>query len=240
MNQTDKTIDKIVSQETRQKFTIYERLLREWNRRTLLVQEDTLSDFCNRHVLDSLQLIPIMGGLSLFPPFSGDQDASSLSRLKPARDNEARWDDLPQFKNFLSIIDVGSGAGFPGMILAICGFGKVTLCESNQKKCFFLEEVARQTNTDVVVVNDRVENVKEKFNVIVSRACADLERLLEMMALLSSSASSYGLFPKGRSWKEEVVAAQKKWRFLGTFTESITSKDGVILSIHHLERRNIF
>lgn len=234
------SIENLVSQDTFEKFKVYERLLRDWNRRTALVQQDTLSDFDNRHILDSLQLIPIIDSIQLGSSLISlpiNQDDFSLPNLEPSRESWEKLDLQSQIKNSVSILDVGTGAGFPGMVLAMCGFRSVSLCESNQKKCFFLEEVARQTNTKVIIINDRVKNVKEKFNIIVSRACTDLEELLEMMSIISLDISSYGLFHKGRSWQEEASSAWKRWTFSGSFSKSVTSKDGVILYLHHLKRK---
>ncbi|MCE3230795.1 MAG: hypothetical protein K0R52_723 [Alphaproteobacteria bacterium] len=231
------SIEKLVSEETVEKFKIYEQLLRAWNRRTALVQEDTLSDFDNRHLLDSLQLIPIIDSVPSLMPLPINQDDCSFAHFELSGDRWGNLDLCSQAKNTGSILDVGTGAGFPGMVLAMCGFKQVSLCESNQKKCIFLEEVARQTNTDVVIINGRVENVREKFNFIVSRACMHLEGLLGMMEMLSATPFSHGLFHKGRSWKEEVASAQIKWRFSGSFTKSVTSQGGVILHISHLKRK---
>jgi 16S rRNA (guanine527-N7)-methyltransferase len=232
-------IKKLVSPETLQKFKIYERLLREWNSRTTLVQEDTLSDFDNRHVLDSLQLIPIISCIQSQTSFL-NPGGSFLPHFETMQNSWKKLDEASPLKDNVSIMDVGTGAGFPGMVLAMCGFKKVNLCDSNQKKCFFLEEVARQTKTQVSIRNIRIENVAEKFNILLSRACSPLDGLCGMMSIVSSDASSYGLFHKGRSWQEEVAAAQKRWKFSSGFTKSVTSKDGVVLYLRHLERRETF
>ncbi len=229
-------IKRLVSQETFEKFEIYEQLLREWNNRTTLVQKNTLSDFSNRHILDSLQLIPILTSMPSLVSLTNPSNPS-LPNFQPLKDC---WEklDLPSiFKSTVSTIDVGTGAGFPGMVLAMCGFKKVNLCESNQKKCLFLEEVARKTNTDVTIINDRVENVRGEFDIVLSRACTDLDELLEIMHNLSRDAPLSGFFHKGRSWKEEVSLAQKRWKFCGSFTQSVTSKDGVILHVKSLGKR---
>ena len=239
----DISVEKLVCEETLQKFEIYERLLQEWNRRTALVQENTLLVFEQRHLLDSLQLIPIINSFSPCASLSLiDRDGSTSflpSFEPPLRENWKTLDQESQIKSQLSIIDVGTGAGFPGMVLAMCGFKRVVLCESNQKKCFFLKEVARQTNTNVEVIHGRVENIKKKFDVVVARAFADLESLLGIMAVLLAHPSSYGLFHKGRSWQEELMSARKKWDFLSSLTQSVTSTEGMILCIHHLRKKEI-
>jgi 16S rRNA (guanine527-N7)-methyltransferase len=228
-------INQLVSQETLEKFEIYEQLLREWNNRTMLVQKNTLSDFSNRHILDSLQLIPLLTSTPSLVSLTNPNNP--LPNFQPSKDCWEKLDLPSPFKSEISSIDIGTGAGFPGMVLAMCGFKKVSLCESNQKKCLFLEEVARKTNTDVTIMNDRVENVRGEFDIVLSRACTDLDRLLEMMNTLLPETPLSGFFHKGRSWKEEVSLAQKRWKFSGAFTQSVTSKDGVILYVKSLEKR---
>jgi len=84
-----------------------------------------------------------------------------------------------------SLLDIGSGAGFPGMVLKIF-FPKinVTLIDSNNKKTKFLEELSQILNLDVEVINDRVENFAKKrlnyFDVVTSRAVANLRVLSEL------------------------------------------------------------
>lgn len=223
-------IQQLVSLETLHKFKIYENLLREWNRRTALVQEDTLQEFYTRHILDSLQIIPLVEEIT--SP-STTQVISSLSLFFK---NTVNLDSHAEKARNVSIIDVGSGAGFPGMILAMCGFSNVVLCESNQKKCIFLEEVARQTKTKVIILNERVEKASDKFEIILSRACTDLETLCSIMVHASKNASSVGIFHKGRRWQSEAKAAGLSWLFDLHSYKSITSDDGVILSLQNLRK----
>jgi 16S rRNA (guanine527-N7)-methyltransferase len=135
------------------------------------------------------------------------------------------------------MIDVGSGAGFPGMILAMCGFEQVRLCEANERKCIFLEEVARETSTSVAIVNQRIEVIDGKFDIILSRAFAELNKLLEILEKNSRNESSYGLFHKGKTWKDEIKVSRKSWNYTTRIYKSITSKEGVIMSIHDLRRK---
>jgi len=240
------SLDQLVSSDTIQKIKMYETLLREWNRRTSLVQEDTLAEFISRHVIDSLQLIPIIQTItSLEGTSSQEFEPHVLNRLtifeqpieRTEKDNSL-LDDTSNANNHLSIIDVGSGAGFPGMVLAICGFQKVTLCDSNQKKCLFLSEVARQTGTKVSIINDRVENLHNKYDLILSRACTDLNGLCSILDSLASSNKAYGLFHKGRNWQAELETAYNSWRFYASVYRSMTSLDGVVILVRQLESIN--
>lgn len=99
-----------------------------------------------------------------------------------------------------SVVDVGTGAGFPGMVLAMCGLD-VTLVDSDEKKCVFLENVSRETRTSVKVVCSRVESFQsdEKFDVVCSRGVASLTKLVHLTSHLIKKSHSKGLFLKGEN-----------------------------------------
>lgn len=114
------------------------------------------------------------------------------------------FEDSLQLVPFLSkkvrILDFGTGAGFPGMVLAMCGFN-VTLVESDQKKCVFLENVSRETNTSVRVICSRVEQFvsRETFDVVCARGVASLSTLINISEHLTQKNHSTGLFLKGEN-----------------------------------------
>lgn len=136
-----------------------------------------------------------------------------------------------------SIIDIGAGAGFPGIVLSIAGVPNITLCESNRKKCIFLEEIKRITHTNVSIHNGRVEDIKEKnFDLVISRACSSVSQLLQYGSFVSRETNSRLLLHKGISYLDEIQEAQKKWTFEWIKIPSITSKDGVILDIRNVNR----
>lgn len=134
-------------------------------------------------------------------------------------------------------VDIGTGAGFPGMVIAIllanhneCG---VHLIESNERKCAFLGEVARETEAAVTLHNKRVEALDAsdrhgRVDIVTARAVAPLNRLLELSAPLFS-AETRGLFPKGRRASEEVDAALDVWTFRHETHSSKTDAEGVII-----------
>lgn len=224
------SVENLVSETTIHKFKIYESLLTEWNQRTSLVQQETLNDFYNRHILDSLQIIPLLD-----PPTATSVDLDIAAIF--SGQSKVRLDVLtPEIKK-LSIIDVGTGAGFPGLVLAICGFNNITLCESNFKKCIFLEEVARQTRTVVSIVNERAENLTDKFDVVLSRALTELKNLCPIMEQLSHNSDTFGLFHKGKTWDDEVRKARKSWDFDVSCYKSLTSDASVIISLNKLIRK---
>jgi 16S rRNA (guanine527-N7)-methyltransferase len=135
------------------------------------------------------------------------------------------------------IIDVGSGAGFPGMVLAMMGYRQCTLCESHTKKCLFLEEVARITETPVIIANKRLESMETNFfDVVTSRACDDLSMLLSYMKIVSRE-TSMGLFLKSTKVYQELEIAKKQWVFDYECYPSKTSDTGVVIKITNLFKK---
>ena len=134
------------------------------------------------------------------------------------------------------ILDIGSGAGFPGMVLSILGYD-VTLVESDTKKTTFLSEVKRITKTNAKILNMRIESIlKNNFDFITSRACADLDTLLEYVHP-SVSHGTECIFHKGKNHLKEISDAEKKWCFQFEINPSITDSDGVILKLSNITKR---
>lgn len=133
-----------------------------------------------------------------------------------------------------SILDIGSGGGFPGIVLAISGYINITLCESNMRKSVFLEEVIRQLGLQAQVKNVRAETIQEKYQIVTSRACADLSTLLNLMKTVSRETTSKGVFLKGKTALKEIAEAKEKWAFQEEIYPSITEKEGKIIIIHNL------
>lgn len=141
---------------------------------------------------------------------------------------------LPLSKS--NLVDLGSGAGFPGLILAITrpDFLNVTLIESDLKKCVFLENVSRETNTPVTILNERIETLKNslKFDVITARGLAPLSFLIEYAVPLMDE-NGVCLFLKGKEFESEIEDSQKKWDFNLELFPSLTDSRGRILRITH-------
>jgi 16S rRNA (guanine527-N7)-methyltransferase len=132
----------------------------------------------------------------------------------------------------IKLADMGSGAGFPGLILAMLGVADVHLIESDVRKATFLREVSRETNTKVTVHDDRVEDITiEGLDLITARALAPLKDLLTMTKKLGANNC---LFLKGEKTKEEVEKAQKRFKFDLEIHQSVTDKTGKILNINNL------
>jgi len=136
-----------------------------------------------------------------------------------------------------NILDIGSGAGFPGMVLAIISNKKCHLIESDTKKATFLKEVARLTNTNVTIYNERVENISiPQMPLITARALANLNQLLNWSEKFVSH-ETISLFPKGKNYSTELEDAKIEWAFDSEILPSVTDTNGVIVKLSHIKRR---
>lgn len=135
-----------------------------------------------------------------------------------------------------SLVDLGSGAGFPGLVLAICGVKNVHLIEADRKKCAFLREVARETNASVTTHNKRIEEIESfQADIVTSRALAPLPKLLDMAAPFTKKHSIL-LFLKGRSADGELTEAAKEWNMRVDQIPSQTDPEGMILRLEAISR----
>ena len=140
-----------------------------------------------------------------------------------------------------SWLDLGSGGGMPGLIVAILAAElspktSVTLIESDQRKCAFLRNVARECEISVLVKSERIETADpENAHVISARALAELDTLLSFSER-HLQQGGVSVFPKGESWKKEVDNARERWRFECEEITSLTEPEAVILKIKGVER----
>jgi 16S rRNA (guanine527-N7)-methyltransferase len=149
--------------------------------------------------------------------------------------------DSAQLYPFISnikgnILDFGSGAGFPGLVLAIMGHKKICLVESDQKKCTFLREVAMLCETEVSIFNTRIENLEYKdVDLIMSRALAPLSKLIDYVELfIEKSPYKNKLFPNmlflnGKLYKNEILDLHKNKKLIFHEYPSLTDQYGKIL-----------
>ncbi len=136
-----------------------------------------------------------------------------------------------------SLIDLGSGAGFPGLILACLTPVPVTLIEADGRKASFLRQAARIMGLAVTVEGCRIESVKARSAaVITARALAPLPKLLDYTARFWRPGSM-ALFAKGRRVDQELTAAAPAWNMAVERLPSVTDPDGVILRLQDLVRR---
>lgn len=139
----------------------------------------------------------------------------------------------------VSITDLGSGAGFPGLVLAILAEDRkvdVVLIESDQRKCAFLSEVIRQTGVQAQVLNDRLESVSlPPADVVTARACARLPKLLGYTKL-RVKPNGVGLILKGARVDEELTEARKDWTMRIVRHTSLSDPSGTILELRNIQR----
>jgi 16S rRNA (guanine527-N7)-methyltransferase len=138
-------------------------------------------------------------------------------------------------------LDLGSGAGFPGLVLAIAGYERglqVDLVESNSRKCAFLRHIARLTGARAKVHEARLETVIPGFvgkaDIVSARALASLAKLVEWTEPLLKTGTT-GLFPKGRDAESELTEARESWTFDLEILPSRTDADARILRITSIE-----
>ena len=135
-----------------------------------------------------------------------------------------------------AIVDLGSGAGFPGLVLAILGIPEVHLVESDSRKCVFLAEAARATGANPVIHNQRIESVSGlSVGVVTARACAPLDKLMSY-AQKFLWQDGKALFLKGATVEEELTAARKLWQMEVERFPSASDPTGCILRIGQVRR----
>ncbi len=192
-----------VSRETRADLERFAALLTKWQGSINLVAPNTLGDLWQRHIEDSLQLLPLLP-------------------------------DRAQ-----AFVDLGSGGGFPGLVLAIAlkstrPDARMTLIESDARKGAFLNEAIRATGANARVITGRINDIAPSgADVVTARALAPLPRLLGFAARHLTSEGT-ALLQKGGKVHEELAAARADWHFEYALYPSLTSEDGVILQIREL------
>ncbi len=135
-----------------------------------------------------------------------------------------------------TLVDLGSGAGFPGMVLAILGVPDVHLIESDTRKAVFLGEVSRATATRVTLHARRVEEVPPvAADVVTARALAPLPELIQM-ARRFSGESCVWLFPKGRDVDRELTLVPETPTLRIEKVPSLTDPGGTILRVQRISR----
>ena len=197
-----------------EKLSIYEKLIIEGQKKFNLIGKSTLGSIWLRHFADSAKLLKI---------------------LKEVYQNSEG--------KVLNLLDVGSGAGFPGVVLSIMTNAekipiKVALADSNRKKSLFLKSIKKELGVSYTVVNKRSENINQKFEIITARAVTSVKTFLDLNHNLIKKESILVLF-KGRTWKEEVKESKKKWKFELNVVKNnirIDSSGGVSLVIRNLKK----
>lgn len=145
--------------------------------------------------------------------------------------------------NLQNLVDIGSGAGFPGVVLAILlaekqPRAKVYLVESITKKTLYLKDVCQKLGLDnVEIINERVENVVFKnVDVVTARAVAALDVLCGYAVKIGQRNTKMVLL-KGRKYAEENLEAQKRWSYHYAVYPNKYSEDGVIMVIRDIRKK---
>jgi 16S rRNA (guanine527-N7)-methyltransferase len=188
-----------VPRETTERLREFVDLLLRWNRRVNLVGARSGEDIWQRHVVDSLQLLPLL------PPASR------------------------------ALLDIGSGGGFPGFVLAAATGWPVDLVESDKRRAAFLTEAAARLGLPGVRVHaERIEDVTiPKAELLTARALAPLPTLLHHAhALLAHDGTA--VFPKGRTAEEELTAASRDWMMQVERFPSCTDSNSTILRLSEI------
>lgn len=193
-----------VSRETFEDLLMFEQLVIKWQAKINLVANGSLNTIWQRHILDSVQL------------YQYGQNANV-------------W------------FDIGSGGGFPGIVIAILmkqkGQGEMRLIESNNKKASFLRTVIAHLALPAQVYHERIEvsalqNITP--DVVSARALASLNELFDLTKIWLTNEKSYGLFQKGKFYKDEIAEARLSWSFdIETF-QSVIDDQSVVLKVSHL------
>ena len=135
--------------------------------------------------------------------------------------------------NTKKILDVGSGAGFPGLVLAIMGNVEVDLVESNQRKAIFLSTVIRSLVLPAKVHNQRIETLPNLApDVITARALAPVSKLMKLIEN-QVSTDTVCLFLKGASVEDELTELQTYSTMVAVNHPSLSGANGVVLELKH-------
>ena len=149
-------------------------------------------------------------------------DGAQLVGLAPAR---ASW------------CDIGSGAGLPGIVIAILTGAPVILVEPRRLRADFLRRTKAELSLDrVEVIEAKAENVTGQFDVITARAVAETGKLFAMTAHLAHAGTRW-ILPKGRSAKKELEAAQHSWQGEFRLVPSTTGDEAMILVAERVRRK---
>lgn len=138
-----------------------------------------------------------------------------------------------------TIVDLGSGAGFPGMVLALLFPDKnIHMIESDERKCQFLKHVSRETNRPVSIHDDRIENIIQNLtpDIITARAFSSLENIIKMTkSVWQKNPALKMLLLKGQKVEQEMAEARQLYAFDYEAHDSETHSEGCILKISNIK-----
>lgn len=148
--------------------------------------------------------------------------------------------DSLQLLNYIDpsdkVIDLGSGGGFPGIVLSIGGVEDITLIECDERKSIFLFQAAKLSENRVTVIRKKVDSgFASNCDVLTCRGCASLINILDMTSGIEIKKKI--LLLKGESYQREIAKARRYWLFDVDVYDSITSSNGKVLAISKIYKR---
>lgn len=203
-----------VSRETWRQLEAYTTLLLAESEQQNLIAASTREQIWARHIVDSAQL------LLLAPQVSAQENENTLPPL---------W------------IDLGSGAGLPGMVVAILSGYDVLMIEMRRKRAEFLNHVILSlglANAQVFCGKTERAETAHPAAVISARAYAPIERLIPS-ALHLADFSTIWLLPKGQNHQNELAIAERLWHCEASTQQSVTAADSAILRLSHVRRHGV-
>ena len=133
------------------------------------------------------------------------------------------------------VVDLGAGAGFPGLVLAAMTDLEVHLIDSDARKGVFMREVSRAMAVNATVHTGRIEDMEPiKADVVTSRALAPLEKLLGYAQPFGKAGTTY-LFLKGKGAQDELTAAGKEWTMKISSTVSRSDPSGAVVLLNNVK-----
>lgn len=134
------------------------------------------------------------------------------------------------------IADLGTGAGFPGIVISIFGVKEVHLIEKSVRKCQFLRKAKVISPNQIFIHQSKIEEIEnQKYHIITSRALASLDKLLQN-CLKFLDQDGYGLFLKGKSLEKEIAEAKKTFNFDYELHPSLTSSESQIIKVRNIKK----
>ena len=138
----------------------------------------------------------------------------------------------------LKILDLGTGAGLPGVLFSIVGYQQVLMVDSVKKKTDFVRKIIKELSLTAKIQNKRIEkSPTSQHDIIVSRALAPLVKLLTY-ARMYSNKNTTSLFLKGRNASSEIDMASKVYFFEFEKIKSLSSDEGCVLKINNIRNKN--
>ena len=226
-----------VSRETLERLDVFRRMVIAENERQNLVSAGSIGQFWVRHIADSAQLsvfgsrggaearrapsaspLPFRGGAGGGEPGKDSLYAQLPTPTPPLKGRGFNW------------LDLGTGAGLPGIVIAILQDTPITMVESRRLRVEFLESVKAELGlSHATILCSKLESLKPTpFAVISARAFAPLHRLLPL-AHSFSTAETVWLLPKGRKAREEIASVEPDWSGMFHVEQSLTDPESAIV-----------